>query len=90
MVLGLHRLESLRRGQLFVVKERLDCFAILINPLRANEPRLSKTSIDPIGNPSCTVRPTPAGAPLLPGWRRNPFIVERSLHAAKRILSRTA
>ena len=71
MVLGLHRLESLLRGQLFVVKERLDCFAILINPLRADEPSLAKNSIDPIGNPSCTIRPPPAAAPLPPGLRRN-------------------
>ena len=54
-----------------MVKERLDRFAILINPLSVDEPRLSKNSIDPIRNPSCTVRPTPAGAPLLPGLRRH-------------------
>src|SRR5262249_7276692 len=35
------------------------------------EPRLAKDSIDPIRNPSCTVRPTPADAPLLPGLRRH-------------------
>jgi hypothetical protein len=49
----------------------LNRFAILIDPFRTDEPRLAKDFIDPLRNPSCTVRPTSAGAPLLPGLRRH-------------------
>src|SRR6266851_3099071 len=63
--------ENSWRGQLFVVKERLNRFAILINPLRADEPRLAKNSIDPIRNPNCAICPTPTGTPLVPGLRCN-------------------
>ena len=35
-------LESLRRGHMFVIKERLNRFAILINPLRADETHITE------------------------------------------------
>lgn len=67
MVWGVCRLESLLRGQLFVVKEHLNRLPILIDPLSADEARPPKNFIDPIRNPSRTVRPTPASAPGLRG-----------------------
>jgi hypothetical protein len=61
---------SLRRGYLFSIRERLNRFAILIDPFWADEARLPKGFIDAIRDPNRTVNPTLARAPLLPGLRR--------------------
>jgi hypothetical protein len=63
-------LKSLQLDYMLLRNKRLNRFAILIDPLRADEVRLTKDFIDPIRDPSCAVRPTPAVAPLVPGLRR--------------------
>jgi AbiV family abortive infection protein len=45
-----------------LIRERLNRFAILIDPLRTDETRLSEDLVDAIRDPNRTVRPTLAGS----------------------------